>query len=303
MEDKKKNAPEPFYLYRSEARCLSVGISFLTDHFLRLLRLSLPVSLPVSLCAAGLLFLCSDGAVLAARLPVALVLAAVLVLLHSFSLGYVFQLVRLRIDGADAEGVGWRSVYAPRYSSLSVRMLALNALQAALSAAFAYAMLLVWRIPTEGQLEELLKIGGMALAVLAFWLVTVPLAQCYPSACLGEGVLWRSVWSGYVGGWRKYGKVFTLSLMLYFLVGIAAALVSLPAAVMWLARRAAMFSMAEGDAVYLPAGFGAWMLAVLAVTAFLGVLATWLWTLPHAYLYAAIEVNRREGEQNKIPLI
>ena len=120
---------------------------------------------------------------------------------------------------------------------------------------------------------------------------------------LGEGTLMSKFWKGYKVGWKKWGKLFALSLLVSIIVGIISLLLVSPAIVITLLQRNASLSLLEGDAVNLPSLFPLWAVLILIISAFLLTIVTWIQHLPLAYLYASVKEDMEQEEKAKIPMI
>lgn len=305
--DKENVEKSKLYQYRGVQKCLSEGISFLTNHFLRFVRLTLPVSLPFALVVAALIYLAcdvtvvTDGTVLTA---VAGGLSGLCVVLTVFYVALIYRLLQLNDEGYDMNRLTFRRLYTQALWPLFFKALGVTLLITLIEACFCYAFQYIWQLTPDDELISFASIvvGLVVLSLVALAVLT-PLTLCTPGALLGQEGFFRDISTAYRWGWRRWGKVFSLNLLVGLIVWIVSTLLFSPAIVVGLMQRNATMSMMQGDAVDLPGGFGFWVAVILFVSAFIYTLLLWLQHVPVAYQYASAKVSDEEEHGQKKPMI
>lgn len=296
------------YQYRSVQKCLSEGISFLTDHFLRFLWLTLPVSVPFALVVAALVYLACDVTVVTdeAMLKGAVcVLSALTFVLSAVYVALIYRLLKLDDKGYDMKHLSLRRLYSKSLWPMVLKSLVVFLLLMLAEAVFCVAAQYVQQVPTDDVMVTLAtKIVGIVVIVLVAVAVLTPASLCLPGALLGkEGSFFRNILMAYQWGWRRWGKVFSLNLLVGLIVGVVSTLLFAPAIVVGLMQRNATLSIMGGDAVDLPSSFGVWVAVVFVVSAFIYTLLLWLQHVPTAYQYVTAKVSVDEEQSQKKPMI
>ena len=295
------------YRYRGVQKCLSEGISFLTDHFLRFVRLTLPVSIPFSLVVAALIYLACDVTVLTdgtTLMAVVGVLTGLCVALTAIYVALIYRLLQLQDEGYDMNRLAFRRLYTKALWPLAIKALGVSLLISVITAAFCYAFQYIIHLPLDDELVTIASkvVGLVVLALVAIALLT-PLTLCTPGAMLGQEGFFRNIRTAYRWGWRRWGKVFSLNLLVGLIVEIVSTLLLAPAIVVALMQRNATMSIMQGDAVDLPAGFSVWVAIIFLASAFVYTLLLWLQHVPLAYQYASAKVADEEEHGQKKPMI
>ena len=295
------------YRYRGVQKCLSEGISFLTDHFLRFVRLTLPVSIPFSLVVAALIYLACDVTVLTdgtTLMAVVGVLTGLCVALTAIYVALIYRLLQLQDEGYDMNRLAFRRLYTKALWPLAIKALGVSLLISVITAAFCYAFQYIIHLPLDDELVTIASkvVGLVVLALVAIALLT-PLTLCTPGAMLGQEGFFRNIRTAYRWGWRRWGKVFSLNLLVGLIVEIVSTLLLAPAIVVALMQRNATMSIMQGDAVDLPAGFNVWVAIIFLASAFVFTLLLWLQHVPLAYQYASAKVADEEEHGQKKPMI
>ena len=305
--DKENVEKRILYRYRGVQKCLSEGISFLTDHFLRFVRLTLPVSIPFSLVVAALIYLACDVTVLTdgtTLMAVVGVLTGLCVALTAVYVALIYRLLQLQDEGYDMNRLSFRRLYTNALWPLAIKALGVSLLISVITAAFCYAFQYIIHLPLDEELVTIASkiVGLVVLALVAIALLT-PLTLCTPGAMLGQEGFFRNIRTAYRWGWRRWGKVFSLNLLVGLIVEIVSTLLLAPAIVVALMQRNATMSIMQGDAVDLPAGFSVWVAIIFLASAFVYTLLLWLQHVPLAYQYASAKVADEEEHGQKKPMI
>ena len=306
MATEKDNQKEQtFYSYRSVAKCLSAGISFLTDHFLHLVKLSLPVAIPLAVVLAASIYVSCDVKLLANPINLLMtegVLTFLLVLLTAAFVGFVFNMIRMKSEELDLRTVRLKDAYKKPFFKLTVNAFVVSVIYMVVICGFGWLMMKSMMREAHDMSEVVENIVGAILVLLIMIVLFVPTGFCLPNVELGEGSLMKKFWKGYKVGWKKWAKLFALTLVVGIIVGVVAILLMSPAIVISLMQRNASLSMLEGDAVNLPSLFPVWEVVVLLVSTFLLTVLSWIQYLPLAYLYASVKEDMKE-EKAGLPMI
>ena len=307
MKSENDNQKElPFYSYRNVSKCLSAGISFLTDNFLHLIKLSLPITIPFTLVFAASIYLSSDATLFADPMNLWMsegVLSFLLLLLSAAFVGFIYNMVRMKSEDIDLKTVEMKDSYKQPFFKLTVNALIVSLIFIVVTGGFCYLMMKSMLREAHGMAEVGENIAITSLLFLIMIAVFIPSGFCLPNVELGEGTLMSKFWKGYKVGWKKWGKLFALSLLVSIIVGIISLLLMSPAIVITLLQRNASLSLLEGDAVNLPSLFPLWAVLILIISAFLLTIVTWIQHLPLAYLYAAAKEDMEQEEKSKLPMI
>jgi len=306
MATEKENQKEQsFYSYRSVAKCLSAGISFLTDHFWHLVKLSLPVAIPLCLVLAASIYVSSDVSLLANPVNLLMtegVLTFLLVLLTAAFVGFVFNLIRMKSEELDLRTVRLKDAYKKPFFKLTVNAFVVSMIFMVVAFGFGWLMMKSMMREAHDMSEVVENVVGAIIVLLIMIAVFVPTGFCLPNVELGEGSLMKKFWKGYKLGWKKWAKLFALTLVVGIIVGVVSILLMSPAIVISLMQRNASLSLLEGDAVHLPSLFPLWEVVVLLISTFLMTILSWIQYLPLAYLYASVKDDMGE-DKGALPMI
>ena len=291
-------AQKPFFAYRNLQQCLSQGISFLTDHFLRFLWLSCPVAAPLALLLALLVFHACYLRYYVGG-PAATVLLAIvsliILLCASAYIGFIHRLLVRHKEGLSFDRLPFRKAYDRLFWRLSLYALVVNIftlLIAAVCIAFGWAVD-HWVI---GSHPPFFHWAWASLIALLLILVLCPVNQCWAACALSGKSLWAALLSGYRLGWQRWAKVFSLSLLTSIIVcGVSLLLLS-PAGVVALTQMSATQSQLAGDTVILPAGFAVSTFVILFISMAICSLLNWVQLVPQAYLYASFSTQAASEE-------
>ena len=306
MATEKENQKEQsFYSYRSVAKCLSAGISFLTDHFWHLVKLSLPVAIPLCLVLAASIYVSSDVSLIANPVNLLMtegVLTFLLVLLTAAFVGFVFNMIRMKSEELDLRTVRLKDAYKKPFFKLTVNAFVVSVIFMVVAFGFGWLMMKSMMREAHDMSEVVENVVGAIIVLLIMIAVFVPTGFCLPNVELGEGSLMKKFWKGYKLGWKKWAKLFALTLVVGIIVGVVSILLMSPAIVISLMQRNASLSLLEGDAVHLPSLFPLWEVVVLLISTFLMTILSWIQYLPLAYLYASVKDDMGE-DKGALPMI
>lgn len=281
---------DAFFSYRSIGKCLSQGISFLTDHFWRVLWVSWPVAVPLAVVLAAqvfrscyLHFIVSPTADVLAGMALSVL---TLLALAAYT-GYIYRLIVRHRDGLPIEGVRVRNVYDRCFWKLSLKALTVSVVE----------VVIVGLIVAVGWgLDRWLLASRPAffhwvlgaLVALVIVVVACPINMCLPSCALVEGKWFARLWAGFRMGCGRWAKVFSLWILTGIISGVVCGLLLLPAVVIAFSQMQATQSELAGDAVNLPFGFAFYAFLILLVSMLIASLLIWVQTVPQSYLFASL---------------
>ena len=287
-QDNNKSAwNEPFYQTRSIGKCLSIGISFLSNRFLQIMKLALPVICILALFTTIVVYVRCDAS-----------------LEYSIGQTLLFKVfVDVNIEGLNVYSVGYKYLYNKRFFNNVIIALIVSAIFVIVAVClYLLASLLIqWIGPNE---NASMVQGGFSIthiavgagAVLLFVAVTVPLYMAISVMMLERNGIFTDLKRGYVLGWKKWGRVFALEMLVVILILIAALFVMAPAYVLSLMQHSATLSRMQGDAVDIPAYFSVITIGSLFISSLVMSVFMLCRYLPHAYLYATAKLEENDEE-------
>jgi|GEM_PF-2011883 len=296
-----------FYEYRGILKQLKESLNFLTDHFWRTMRLSLPVAVPLALCFCAVLYVLTNVRIAASEglwMPLLLGAVALTVVAYAAFEAMVYELLELRTEGVKVKEVTTKQLYGRRFVRKWLRAVVVDVLMLLAVSVLVLAVWWIFARLAEGFEELFYIITVGCLLGTALLALLVPLAQCLPHALLlPQNVLSAAV-LGYKRGWEKWMRVFTLLVIVGVAVVVLSSLLLTPAAVISFVETNALLSELEGDAVDLPSGFSVAVPVILLCSALLYVgLVCWLQLLPQAFLFGSIKADADERAANELPMI
>ena len=301
-----KEQDNRFYKIRNTGKCLSEGVSLLTEHFLRMVYLSLPVSIPYALSSA-IIVQNTTNTVLGTLPPMTLSMSffTTLNLIASVcTLAFVYRLVELRIENESVKTQTFKSFYNKNFLDLSIKSLFFIIVTSvlaliALGLLFLYSLIGVKEMDLD---KTTLKIIGLMLILLVFLIVAIAYRNVLPTVMLQKGIHVRPYFDGFKKGFRKWGKMMQISVLVFLLVFVVSFLLCAPAIVFSFVQYSAMVSELNGDAVNLPEHFGTWMFITLLVTSFISFFIMLIYYSPLSFTYASIMTEEEEAE-GAIPMV
>lgn len=293
-----------FYKYRGIGKCISDGVSFITDNFFLFVRQTLPVHILLALFGAACAYLICE---ITLQKPIESLcvfgcISIALIVLDSVFSGIIFRFLKLHSKNMDVKRMTFSGLYKSVWKD-SAKVLGYNVLNL-LFAVVAFAPLnLLYLIKPESL--------GMKITIFCFfivWLLVIVVASfpyqlSLPTLILGKKSFFKGIWHGYVLGVKKIGKVISLSIVVFIIVALISVLFFAPAIVVLMIRHSASISFANGDAVCLPDKFEFYSALILFVSSFLLIFLKWLFHVPMAYLYASIIFDMKEQKKHELPMI
>lgn len=304
---------EQFYTYRGISKCLSAGISFLTDNFLYLIKISLPIAILYSIINGALAYFLSDthisqslytivGGANTSGLGVVISFLLLCLLSYAstcFMLGLLYRLMCIHSHDIPLDKDNMLSTlkFSAKYG---VKAFCFYLIPLFIVLAFStvshYALM---KNIANGAVFPWLTLGIVILIVIALLVFALPLSIALPAMYLEKGNAFKNCLYGYKKGIKSWGKVFCLSLLLVMLVGLIDFVLLMPALSMISCYHAATDSILNGDAVTMPSGFHFWYAIVLFVSYFILFFVSWVSHTPFCYLYASIKSDELEEAKNQ----
>ena len=301
-----KEPDNRFYKIRNTGKCLSEGVSLLTEHFLRMILLSLPISIPYALSSAILAQVATN--LVAGLTPQIIILLSVFSTLSFLTtigmLALVYRFVEVRIAGKSLGEQTFKSIYDKKFFGLSIKAL-FYVIITAILAGIAIGLLVLYSFIGGKEMDldkTTLKIIGLMLILLVFLIIAIAYRNVLPTVMLQKGSYVRPYLDGFKKGFKKWGKMMQISLLVFLLVGVVSFLLSAPAIVFTFVQSSALASQLSGDAVNLPDHFETGMFITLLVTQFVTFYVMMVYFSPLSFTYASIMTEEEEAE-GAIPMV
>lgn len=291
------SSSDTFFSYRSIAKCLSQGISFLTDHFWRVLWQSWPVAVPLALLSAAEVFhSCYLHFIVTptADVLISCVLSGLILLSAAAYTGYIYRLIVRHADGLRIDGVRMRRIYDKCFWQLTLKALMVSVVEIVVVlviVAFGWGL---DRMLLASQPAFFHWVLGTLIALLMM-VIACPMTMCLPACALVEGKWLTRVWAGFKLGWQRWTKVFSLWLLTGIISSVVCGLLLAPAVVIAISQMQATQSELAGDLVSLPAGFAVYTFLILLVSMLIASLLTWVQAVPQAYLFASLHGSQEKS--------
>lgn len=302
---------EAFYKYRGVIKCLSEGISFITNNFTHIIKLTLPVTLLFSAIAAGLIYLLSDSRLLLFAdtylstgnnsmlfsYIMILLLAVLLCIVSCFFIGIIYRCIVIHSHNLPLKNFKIMSVYkiAVKYA---LKYYCYSLLLGIVGMAIGVIITTPVLIPSDGNALLFAKIGITVVLMVAFIVLCLPFNISQPAIYLCKGKFFAAICYGYKKGMKIIGKIFCLSFLVGMLCFVIMMVLAFPSVIMINSYYSATLSQMNGDFVSMPSGFGLWYYLILFVTCYLYTFTIWIQSVPFAYLYASIKSDEKEEKKN-----
>jgi len=292
----KKETKKKFFSYRNVKSSLSDGISLFTDNATHLFKLSLPVlvvySLLVTLCFDAFSTLGIGGQLSLVWLGVACVSAFIAATIIK---PLIYNVIRKESKGIEIKSLTLRTFYDRSFFSLLGRIAVYNLISLFLIALAVAIVFFYIKVPVSDKGPELIKLAGFILLFIFFLVFVIAYRLVLPYVVLGKvRNVFKSVTKGLKKGFRYWGKMMQMSVLVFFIVSIIAVLILSPAIISSLVDRAALISMVQGDAVDLPSSFGLFRILVTFISTFIVANVMFVNYSPLAYTYASIVTDEEE---------
>lgn len=206
-----KEPDNRFYKIRNTAKCLSEGVSLLTEHFRRMILLSLPISIPYALSSAILAQVATN--LVAGLTPQIIIMLSVFSALSFLTtigmLALVYRFVEVRIAGESLGEQKFKSIYDKKFYGLSIKAL-FYVIITAILAGIAVGLLALYSFIGVKDMDldkTTLKIIGLMLILLVFLIIAIAYRNVLPTVMLQTGSYVRPYLDGFKKGFKKWGKM------------------------------------------------------------------------------------------------
>lgn len=305
---------ESFYKYRRVTKCLSAGISFLTDNFLHIIKVSLPIALAFAVINAAIAYLMSDTGFIQTlittspdsgktKITAIVILIALLILsfiVTCLTVGLIYRLMSIYSHDLPLKK---EKIKTTLKASVKYAFKAFCFYLIPLAILFVYGFISIFiltkQLMAEGAVFPWLTLGIIAVIFIVIIVLYLPLYIAMPAMFLEKGKPVKNAINGYKKGLKIWGKIFCMALLLTLLVGSIYFVLSMPALTMISCYRAATYSIFNGDAVTIPSGFAFWYAVILFLTYYLLFFVLWLTHTPLCYLYASIKSDEIEEAKDQ----
>lgn len=299
---------EAFYMYRNVSKCISRGISLITDNFLYLIRVMLPVSIPLTLILTASVFIHTDYAIYShidtsdsipykAAVNGLLLIAVMMYIVFG---GVTYRLIYSYAKGDDISCITLHRLYktsSPFISKLAVISVLAFIPTIIVSAMSAYLL----SHPSVYPTMRIIQICSIPVAAIIVWALVLPVQMAIPNSMLSGGKFRANLIDGYKQGLRTWGKQFGLSFLTSLLLAVIYLLLLTPSIAMVLIHAGATQGLAEGDPVDIPSGYNVLYLCTLTLSIYIIITISMLQYTPAAFLYASIEHDEQQQMLAEIP--
>lgn len=309
-ENSKSVWKEPFYKERTIGKCVSTGISIVSNRFPKIFRLSLPAALLSSIISTAVIFsLCDADIQTKINNSFVYKIAECILVTIAFALmaAFAYRCVDVHKDNINILSVRYRYIYNIYYWNIFKYVLICLILMAAVSFTVFYTADWVcgfWNDygdfnTTTSNISPLnLVVYLIALGIL--FLLIIPLYMAMNVLVFEKQGIIKGLIKGYVLGWRKWARIFAMEIMISVLVCILSVFLLSPAYVIALTQHSATLSRLQGDAVNIPEWFPFLTIGILFISSFILSIITFTRFIPHALLYATIKCEeKQDADQNK----
>lgn len=304
-KDNNKSAwTEPFYKERNIGKCLSLGVSLISNRFFKIFRLASPVIafaavvftfVTFTFCNAEYEYDFADSALFRA-------FAAVIILIAVAALAaFAYRCVDVNIEGLNIFSIGFKYTYNKEFWRKTIVAMIIGVLTLIVALAFiTLAQVTVnFFSVTPGQNGiSILAVIIYGLAVGMATVLTIPLYMSLNRMMIDKKNLYNDFKQGYILGWKKWGRIFALDLLINLIMAVMAVFILSPAYVTSLMMHSATLSKLQGDAVDIPAYFNLITICVIFFSSVIWSIFIIARYLPHAYFYANVVTEDKEFDNN-----
>lgn len=299
-----ENESNHFHKYRGISKCLSDGISFITDNFVTLVRLTSPLTIPFAAIVAILIYNLSinqnNHSTDSLVVNISLVVLALLVISAIESI--IFGLLKKKNENIDIRKIKFSELYTSVGNSIT-KTLSFNLIFFSILIVTYFLSVTLYTFNSESETINLLMIALSVLIKIVVFINIIPLTLSLPWVALENDNFLRSLFNGYKHGMKRWGKLFSLNLITNIITMILSLLMMTPTIVVSMIYHSASASKIIGDKIVIPEGFNIYAFIILFITGLITVVFIWLYLMPSAYMYASIKYDITEEEKNSLPII
>ena len=300
---------EPFFIYRKINKCYGTAVSFISDRFLKIIKLALPVVIISAIGITALLYMWCDAGIelsVTSYLWFYVLAIGVSIITVSLVMAVLYRIIDVNIEGLNVYSVGYRYVYNRVFVNKFARAICFNlivlAIGTLLVAAIHFIDSLILTHIDPHDIDEKSFIINWTIRIVAFIIIMVILIPMYiplNKLMLHNKGFKQSFLNGYKMGWTKWGKIFSLEVLVVITITIIALFVLAPAYVIALMQHSATLSKIQGDAVDVPEYFTYITILILFIASVFIVILMLFKFLPQAYLYASVLTDEQQIDRIK----
>ncbi len=301
---------EPFFKERTIGKCVSDGISLISNRFWKIIKLALPVIAFAALCITVVTFVFCNAememSVSENSLLYGLLMFMLLVPLALLT-AFAYRCVDVYKERLNIFSVGYKYIYNKVFGRKTLVALVIFGIAALVILCFSLIMppLVNLFVPDETLPQQHYGISPASLIVFTFFAVIfiifyVPLIMAMNVMMINNHGLWSDFKKGYALGWKKWGRLFALDVMINVIVFVMAVFLLAPAYVISIMQHSATLSRLQGDAVDIPAYFSAITLLILFLSSLLCTVIFITKVLPHALFYANVVCEDKQEDNNSV---
>lgn len=302
-----------FYQYRGVPKCLSAGISFITDNFFYLLKTLFPVMALLTIVCSAYVFISTDYSNtqhLAARslegfrnLSVSLaVLGVLMFVLESAFVGMLYKLIYLHSKGREYLKENMLSLMKRSWRDM-LKSLGWNVITYIITSVVLTGCLYLALRFTPYPGLRIVQLVAAGCIFLIFMVAMIPYQLTLPNLMLSKLKFGASMKDGFVQGWKVWGKMFGMVMLTGLIIAIIGGLLMSPSFVMSLIHNNVTQGVLEGDSVDIPGGYNIFYMIILLLTSYLSCILNMVAIVPMAYLYGAVEYDEQQQMLQEIPMI
>ena len=166
---------------------------------------------------------------------------------------------------------------------------------------YAIAGIFLYYIYTENY--DFLAIGRGVVATLLIILLSLPYNTILPTLMLENAGFLKGFIKGYKLGFSIWVKTIALFILLFFIKLIFGAILFTPALVHFAIFKSYIDALINGDNAYLPEIFIISFAIITFLTTFILLYFATALNLPYTYLYSSAITDKKENENNYIPIV
>jgi len=294
-ETENRNAEKDFYIYRNTVKTLSDSVSLATANFKRIVKLSLPVTIPLALILTVLIISSCRLGIYGniSKLSMFLIpLAGVICATLQETIYYRFILIKA--EGGDIAKASLKDIYDKTLRNIGVKALIYNIISSILMLIGIAIIAWLVTIKSNGFGQTLVKIIIVSLVSLFMLAVVIAYRNVLPTIMLREGKLFSNFIQGFKFGRMRFGKMMQIVVLVFFITAILDLLLMSPAVVFSLIDRSSLMSALNGDTISLPSHFQFYSYLIIFLTSWIYIHVMWVNFAPLAYNYATLVVEEKE---------
>jgi hypothetical protein len=301
---------EPFFKERTIGKCVSDGISLISNRFWKIIKLALPVIALAALCITAVTFVfcnaeleisVSENAVLYGLMICVLLIP--IILLTAFA----YRCVDVYKERLNIFSIGYKYIYNKEFGKKTLVAFIIFGIAAAglVCISLIESSLINLFSADDAFPQQHYGISPVSLIVFTFFAILfvifyVPLIMALNVMMINNSQIWSDFKKGYALGWKKWGRLFALDVMINVIIIVMAVFLLAPAYVISIMQHSATLSRLQGDAVDIPGYFSIITLLILFFSSVLCTIIFITKVLPHALFYANVVCEDKQDDNNNV---